>query len=154
MIGKIICRTPFSFTGVHSCSNLVVFCSDFRFRRATEKLERFLGIHGNADALQIPGGIKTLNEETEGGHVSGWIRTLHKLHGTKNIFIIAHGGKCGAYVETGVEFGDEEEQQRFHEAQLRKAKCLIEKIIAGARVRMIFARLGKNDRRVEFVEIN
>jgi hypothetical protein len=154
MTEKIICRAPFPYGDIHRCSNLIIFCSDFRFRRAIEKLERVLEIHLNCDGLQIPGSIKSVNEESGDGMVSGWIEVLHKLHGAKNIFIIAHSAKCGAYTESGVQFTSEEEEQLFHEGELRKASGLIRQIILGAKVRMIYARLSKNRRQVEFVEIN
>jgi len=153
MTEKIICRAPFPYGEVHACSNLICYCSDFRFRRAIEKLERVLGIHLNCDGLQIPGSIKSVNDENGEGPVSGWIEVLHKLHGAKNIFIIAHAAKCGAYAESGIRFESEEDEQSFHEGELRKARGLIEGIILGARVRMIYARLSQNRRQVEFVEI-
>jgi hypothetical protein len=152
MTEKILCRAPFPYTGIHFCPNLICYCSDFRFRQAVEKLERVLGIQGKTDGIQIPGSIKSLNDESGEGTVSGWFQVLHKLHRAKNIFIIAHAANCGAYVESGTCFGSEKEEQSVHEGELWKARGLIEGIIPGAKVRMIYACLSKNRRQVEFVE--
>lgn len=148
---KAICRLPFRHEGIHICDYLISSCSDFRFEKGINKLLRVLGIE-ESDGIKIPGGIKAVNDPATEEYIRGKIGLLIEAHGTKNFLGINHSN-CGDYAKFGFAFTDFDEEQSFHFAELRKAKAKINRWFPGLNVHLIYARISKNKRHIEFVEV-
>ncbi len=146
-------KTPFNYKGVHNCEAVVLACIDFRFWKETMKfVEEELGIK-SYDFPKMPGAAKAINEcQNELDIPMKCIGVPCDLHHAEKIVIINHAD-CGAYGGS-VEFkGDLEAEQKFHEAELQRAR---EKIIANypeKEVILAFAKLVDGGESIEFVKI-
>jgi hypothetical protein len=143
-------KKKFRFKGVHHCDSVVLTCIDFRFWVETiDFLSRWHGVQG-FDFPSLPGSAKALNEDDS----LAWkcISVPVELHQIKNVYIVHHAD-CGAYGGVKEFDGDIEAEQKFHEAELKKAK---EKILAKfteVKVVMIYAKLVDSGENIEFIEI-
>lgn len=144
--------TPFKFKNVHECEAVVLTCIDFRFWKETvEFVELELGIK-NFDFPSLPGSAKAINECAENDVSISCIDVPCGLHHAKKIVIVNHED-CGAYGGSGKFGGNSEEEQKFHEGELKKAK---EKILAkypDKEVVLVYARLVENKDSMEFVVV-
>jgi hypothetical protein len=143
-------KTPFKFKDVHSCEAVVSTCIDFRFWKETvEFVELELGIR-NFDFPSLPGSAKAINESNGDDLAMSCISVPVELHHASKIVIINHQD-CGAYGGSGKFNGSDEEEQKFHEVELKKAK---EKILAKYPVKeviLVYAKLIDDKGNIEFV---
>ncbi|MFZ5982167.1 MAG: carbonic anhydrase [Patescibacteria group bacterium] len=145
-------KTKFSYNSIHHCEAVVLTCIDFRFWRETlEFIEEDLGIK-TFDFPSLPGSAKAINEcLTDTDLAMRCIGVPCELHEAKKIVIVNHED-CGAYGGSS-KFGTREEEQAFHEEELKKAK---EKILAkypNREVVLVYAKLTDNKENIEFVKI-
>jgi len=144
--------TPFKFKNEHSCEAVVLTCIDFRFWKETvEFVELELGIR-NFDFPSLPGAAKAINESNGNDLAMSCITVPVDLHHAKKIVIINHQD-CGAYGGSEKFSGSDEEEQKFHEEELKKAK---EKILAkysDKEVILAYARLVENKDSMEFIKL-
>lgn len=143
-------KIPFKFRDVHSCEAVVLTCIDFRFWRETlEFVEKELNLV-SFDFPSLPGSAKAINESNDETFVFGSISVPIDLHHAKKVVIVNHQD-CGAYGGSKKFNGDDDAEQKFHEAELRKAK---EKILAkypDKEIILIYAKMVDGKENVEFV---
>lgn len=145
----VLFRIAFLFFGIHKAKHLSILCSDFRFFKGTLKLYRKLDIDF-PDEIKIPGGIKSVAKQNE--LVLGWILKLHELHAFEEVILIAHS-ECGAY-KGEIDFENSEEEQLFHEGELRLACGIVKKLLPQIKsVKMVYAKLTPNGKLIEYEEI-
>lgn len=147
----LLCRLLFHLIGIHRTKVLSILCSDFRFFKGVLKLYRQLDI-GWPDEIKVPGGPMWVVKRER--LILKWVRLLCSKHGIEEIYLISHGGTCGAYAEEGSIFDNADDEQAFHEDQLRQAKEVILEMLPVVKVRLIYARFDEKGRHVEFIEVN
>lgn len=144
---------PFKFKDVHSCEAVVLTCIDFRFWKETaEFVELELGIR-DFDFPSLPGSAKAINESNGEDLAMSCISVPVDLHHAQKIVIINHQD-CGAYGGSEKFNGSGEEEQKFHEGELRKAK---EKILAkypSKEIILAYAKLVENKNSMEFISVS
>lgn len=145
-------KTSFKFKDVHTCDAVVLTCIDFRFWRETlEFIEKELGIR-NFDFPSLPGSAKAINEcMGEGDLAFKCIGVPCELHHAKKIVIVNHED-CGAYGGSG-EFETREEEQKFHESELQKAKNKLSEKYPDKEYILIYAKLVDDKGNIEFLTI-
>ena len=143
----------FKFKGIHHCDAVVLSCIDFRFWKETVAfVEDELKIK-SFDFPSLPGSAKAINESNDDVFVFGCISVPVELHHAEKIVIINHQD-CGAYGGSAKFNNDETAEQKFHEAELKKAK---EKILAkypDKEIILIYAKLVDDKENIEFITIN
>lgn len=145
-------KIKFNYKGVHACEAVVLSCIDFRFWRETiQFVESELGIK-SFDFPSLPGSAKAINECAEGDISLQCISVPCNLHHTKKIIIINHED-CGAYGGSGKFSEDQEIEQKFHEAELRKAKEKILSKYSDKEVILVYAKLVDDGENIEFLTI-
>lgn len=143
-------KTAFKFKGVHSCEAVVLSCIDFRFWKETaEFAEKELGIK-SFDFPSLPGAVKPINEDEE--LAMKCISVPCDLHHVQKIILVNHED-CGAYGGSA-KFATREDEQKFHEEELRKAKVKISEKYPDKETVMIYARLADENENIEFVKIS
>ena len=144
---------PFKFKDIHSCEAVVLTCIDFRFWKETvEFVELELGIK-NFDFPSLPGAAKAINESNGEDLAMSCISVPVDLHHAQKIVIINHQD-CGAYGGSEKFNENNEEEQKFHEEELRKAK---EKILAkypDKEIILAYVKLIDNKNNVEFINVS
>ena len=144
-------KNKFNYKGVHSCEAVVLTCIDFRFWKETvEFAEKELGIK-SFDFPSLPGAAKAINESDGEDLAMSCISVPVDLHHAAKIVIINHQD-CGAYGGSAKFSGDEEEQ-KFHEEELKKAKDKILEKYSDKEVVLVYARLVDDGENVEFVKV-
>lgn len=150
-------KTSFKFKDVHSCDAVVLTCIDFRFWKETlEFIEKSppaggLGIK-SFDFPSLPGSAKAINECMASSDLAmQCIGVPCDLHHVKKIVIVNHED-CGAYGGSG-KFETREEEQQFHEGELRKAKEKLSEKYSDKEYVLVYARLADNKENVEFIEV-
>lgn len=144
-------RLPFKFNNIHSCEAVVLCCIDFRFWRETlEYAEKELGLEC-FDFPSLPGGAKAINEDNK--LALGCISVPCDLHHVKKIVIVNHQD-CGAYGGSSKFNGDDAAEQKFHEAELRKAKEKIAAKYGDKEIILVYARLVDNKENIEFLTVS
>jgi carbonic anhydrase len=143
---------PFKFKDVHSCEAVVLTCIDFRFWKETvEFVELELGIR-NFDFPSLPGSAKAINESNGDDLAMSCISVPVNLHHAEKIVIVNHQD-CGAYGGSEKFNGNNEEEQKFHEEELKKAK---EKVLAkypGKEVILVYVKLVDEKDSIDFVKL-
>ncbi len=143
-------KLPFKFKNIHSCEAAVLTCIDFRFWRETlEYVENKLNIK-SFDFPSLPGAAKAINECVDGDIAMQCVSVPCDLHHVKKLAIVNHQD-CGAYGGSKVFNNDEMAEQKFHEAELKKAKDKILKKYPELEIILVYAKLINNCE-VEFVE--
>jgi len=145
-------KTQFKFKDIHSCEAVVLTCIDFRFWKETvEFVELEIGIR-NFDFPSLPGSAKAINESIGEDLAMNCVSVPCDLHHAKKIIIVNHQD-CGAYGGSEKFSGSDEEEQKFHEEELKKAK---EKILAkypDKEVVLIYAKLVDEKDSIDFVKL-
>jgi len=150
-------KIPFRYKGVHSCEAAVLCCIDFRFWRETvEFVEKSppaggLGIK-SFDFPSLPGAAKAVNESNDGDITELCTDVPCALHHAKKIIIVNHED-CGAYGGSS-KFQNGEEEQDFHEGELRKAKAKLSAKYPDKEIILAYARLVDNQENIEFVIVS
>ena len=146
-------KLPFKLKNIHSCEAAVLTCIDFRFWRETVKfVEDGLGIK-SFDFPSLPGASKAINEAQDGDITMQCVSVPHDLHHVKKAVIINHQD-CGAYGGSKVFNGDEAAEQKFHEAELKKAEEKILEKYSDLEVILVYAKLVDNWENIEFLTVN
>lgn len=145
-------KVEFKFKDIHSCDAVVLACIDFRFWRETlEFVEKELDIK-TFDFPSLPGSAKAINECFQNSDLAfQCIGIPMSLHHAKKVVIVNHED-CGAYGGSKA-FGDQKEEQSFHEKELKKAKNKLEDKYPGKEYILIYARLDDEKENIEFVII-
>lgn len=142
-------KIAFKYKGIHSCEAAVFCCIDFRYWRETvEFVEKELGIK-SFDFPSLPGSAKAINECTGGDITMSCADVPCNLHHAKKMVVVNHED-CGAYGGSS-KFQNSEEEQRFHESELKKAK---EKLLAkypDKEIILVYAKLVDDQENIEFV---
>lgn len=127
-------------------------CIDFRFWRETlEFVEKELGLE-TFDFPSLPGSAKAVNEcLAEADLAMQCISVPCQLHEAKKIVIVNHED-CGAYGGSG-KFVTREEEQKFHEEELKKAEEKILQSFPEREVILVYAKLDEAKENVEFLTI-
>ena len=146
-------KTQFNFQNVHHCEAVVLSCIDFRFWKETvEFIEKELGIK-TFDFPSLPGSAKAINESEDEKFVFGCISVPVELHHAEKIVIINHQD-CGAYGGSAKWNGDDEAEQKFHEAELKKAKEKITVKYPDKEIILVYAKLVDDKENIEFVVVD
>jgi hypothetical protein len=145
-------KTKFSYKDIHCCDAVMLTCIDFRFWRETlEFVEQELGIK-TFDFPSLPGSAKAINECLgENDLAMKCIGVPCDLHHVKKIVIVNHED-CGAYGGSA-KFETREEEQEFHEGELRKAKEKLIKKYPDMEYILIYAKLSDDKENIEFLTI-
>ena len=114
-------KVKFNYTGIHHCNAGVVCCEDFRFHPIFENfVENYLKLTAY-DMISVAGGAKAINKAKNGEDIAlKSIDVTFNLHQADKLVIINHRD-CGAYGGSE-KFATREAEQKFHFAELRKAK--------------------------------
>jgi len=147
-------KLPFKFKNIHSCEAVVLTCIDFRFwRKTVEHVEKELNIK-SFDFPSLPGAAKAINECLSNNDIAmQCVSVPHDLHLAKKLVIVNHQD-CGAYGGSKVFNGDEAAEQKFHEAELKKAKAKILAKYPDLQVILIYAKLADAGENIEFLTID
>jgi carbonic anhydrase len=141
-------KTAFKFKDVHFCEAVVLSCIDFRFWKETvEFVEKELGIK-TFDFPSLPGAAKAINESDGEDLAMSCISVPCDLHHVKKIVLINHQD-CGAYGGSG-KFQSEEEEQKFHEEELKKAKVKISEKYPDKEYVLVYAKLTDDKNNIDF----
>lgn len=144
-------KTTFKFKGIHNCDAVVLSCIDFRFWRETvEFVEQELNIK-SFDFPSLPGAAKAINECVDGDISMSCIGVPCDLHHVKKIVIVNHQD-CGAYGGSS-KFQNDEEEQKFHEEELKKAKNKLLDKYPDKEYILVYAKLADNGENIEFVTV-
>lgn len=145
-------KTAFKFKDRHSCEAVVLTCIDFRFWKETlEFVEKKLGI-GDFDFPSLPGSAKAINECINDSELAlSCIGVPCGLHHVKKIVIVNHED-CSAYGGSKM-FGSVEEEQKFHERELQRAKGKLLEKYPDKEYILVYARLVDHKENIEFVVI-
>lgn len=144
----------FNYKNIHSCEAVILACIDFRFWKETARfVEEKLGIK-SYDFPKMPGAAKAINECADDADIAmKCIGVPCDLHHVKKIVVVNHAD-CGAYGGSAKWGGDIEAEQKFHEAELRKAKEKISSKYSSKKVILVYAKLVDKGESVEFIGIN
>jgi carbonic anhydrase len=142
-------KLPFKCKNTHSCEAAVITCIDFRFWKETaEFVEKELGIK-TFDFPSLPGGAKAINEDV--GLAMKCVSIPCDLHQAKKIVIVNHED-CGAYGGSS-KFESSEDEQKFHEEELKKAREKITKKYLDKEMVLVYAKLVDEKENIEFIII-
>ena len=143
-------KTKFNYKNIHSCEAVVLSCIDFRFWKETaEFVETELGIK-NFDFPSLPGAAKAINDCLNDEDVAmKCIDVPCMLHHAKKIVIVNHED-CGAYGGSA-KFQSAEEEQKFHESELKKAKEKISQKYPEKEYILVYAKLTESKENIEFL---
>jgi hypothetical protein len=124
-----------------AADDLVVFCSDHRFRAGIEEfLTQGLRLNKNYDLLVIPGGPQclTLVEYLPKFSWAGWrwLRHLVEAHELKRLILVAHQD-CGWYTELPLH--DSAEPRKRQEQDLRKAQASLSREFPDLNIQSYYA---------------
>jgi carbonic anhydrase len=146
-------KQEFKYKGVHNCEAVVLACIDFRFWKETMKfVEEELGIK-SYDFPKLPGAAKAINECASDAEVPmSCIGVPCDLHHVEKIVIVNHAD-CGAYGGSGKFAGDAEEEQKFHEEQLKKAKAKLATKYGEKEIILAYAKLVDGGENIEFLRV-
>ena len=145
-------KLPFKFKNIHQCEAVVLCCIDFRFWRETlEYIEKELSIK-SFDFPSLPGAAKAINECADNDIAMQCVSVPCDLHQAKKLVIVNHQD-CGAYGGSKVFNGDDTAEQKFHEAELKKAKAKILVKYPDLQVVLVYAKLADAEESIEFVKI-
>ena len=145
-------KSNFKFKGVHDCEAVVLTCIDFRFWKETvEFVENQLGIK-SYDFPSLPGAAKAINESNGEDLAMSCISVPINLHHAKKIVLVNHAD-CGAYGGSKKFNGDSEAEQKFHEAELRKAKDKIFEKYPDKEYVLVYAKLTDDQKNIDFLVI-
>ncbi len=145
-------KLPFKYQNVHSCEAVVLTCIDFRFWRETlEYVEKELAIR-SFDFPSLPGAAKAINDcMSDQDLAMQCVSVPCDLHQAKKLVIVNHAD-CGAYGGAKKFNGDSEAEQKFHEAELKKAKAKVLAKYPDLFIILVYAKLiGSN---IEFLKID
>ncbi len=109
----------------HECENLVLMCMDFRFH---EKLAQVIGHSGyrQFDLLALPGGSKSVVDESSRGVMLAAIEIGVSAHKVKRVIIVDHVD-CRAYGGSEAFESPEAEELRHTEALLEASGIVRER---------------------------
>lgn len=146
-------KLPFKFKNIHSCEAVVLTCVDFRFWRQTlEFVEKELSIK-SFNFPSLPGAAKAINECVSDEDIAmQCVSVPYGLHHAKKLVIVNHQD-CGAYGGSKVFNGNKIEEQKFQEAELKKAKTKILGKYPELEVMLVYAKLADEGESVEFVKL-
>jgi hypothetical protein len=145
--------TPFKFKDIHSCEAVVLTCIDFRFWRETlDFVEKELGIR-TFDFPSLPGSAKAINESNGEDLAMSCISVPVDLHHVQKIIVVNHQD-CGAYGGSEKFNGNDEEEQKFHEEELKKAKDKILAKYPDKEIILIYVKLVDEKENSEFVKVS
>lgn len=146
-------KLPFKFKNVHACEAVVLTCIDFRFWRPTlEFIEKELAIK-SYDFPSLPGAAKAINSCSDDSEVPmQCVSVPCNLHHAKKLVIVNHQD-CGAYGGSKKFKGDEQAEEKFHEAELMKAKMKILENYPDLQVILVYAKLVDDGKNIEFLTI-
>ncbi len=128
----------------HTCKALVVHCIDFRLQKAIKKYLEEHGLLGNCDIVSVAGGVKNHD------FVMSQIEVSQRLHNISQVILMNHTD-CGAYGGK-VAFVSDEEENRTHEADLKKAKDAVLTKYPGLKIKAVIGRILPESQ-VKFEEI-
>lgn len=119
----------------HPVDNILVYCSDHRFRPITNYWIK-TQLDDDADELKWPGGVKLLNssDETTVDDTIKAIALLAKGHKAKTIHLLNHLD-CSAYGGSSRHV-NETAERKFHEKELRQAAGTVAKHLPDIKVRI------------------
>lgn len=125
----------------HHCSNLLIRCMDFRFHRDLDQLiQEFYseeGGFGDYDSPGVGGGAsKAIIDEVSQPVVFGAINIAKEKHQIERIIVVDHID-CGAYGGSS-RFKDQEEEEKFHVEELRKAKSILSQKYPDLKIEILF----------------
>jgi len=116
-----------------------------------EFVEQELGIK-TFDFPSLPGSAKAINECLgENDLAFQCIGVPCELHHAKKIVIVNHED-CGAYGGSA-KFESSEEEQKFHEEELEKAKAKLVDKYPEKEYILVYARLADEKENIEFLKI-
>lgn len=145
-------KIKFNYKNIHACEAAVLTCIDFRFWRETlEFIEKELGIK-SFDFPSLPGAAKAINECAVGDIAMQCISVPCDLHHVKKLVIVNHQD-CGAYGGSKVFGGNEAEEQKFHEEELKKAKAKVLNKYPGLEIILVYAKLVDNCENIDFLTV-
>jgi len=146
-------KLPFKFKNIHSCGAVVLTCIDFRFWRETlEFVEKELSIK-SFDFPSLPGSAKAINGFVDGDIAMQCVGVPYDLHHARKLAIVNHQD-CGAYGGSEVFNGDEIAEQKFHEAELKKARIKILAKYPELKVILVYAKLADAGENIEFLVVS
>jgi hypothetical protein len=151
MASKAVMKVPFGFKGVKHCIAVVLMCLDFRFRKQTLYFVREYLQMIAFDLAGLPGSSDKLNKESI--TAESCLSVPCDFHDVKKI-VIVHHEDCTAYGGSERFGGDKEEEARFHERELKKARKKIAAKYPKKEVILVYARLVDNDENIEFVIVD
>lgn len=142
-------KLPFKHKENHKCEAVVLTCIDFRFwKETTEFVEKELGIK-SYDFPSLPGAAKAINGSNGTDLAMSCISVPCDLHHAQKIIIINHQD-CGAYGGSA-KFSNSEEEQKFHESELIKAKNKILEKYPEKEYILVYAKLVDEGEDIEFL---
>lgn len=122
----------------HRCKAIVLHCMDYRLQAELRRfLTEDLNLDGRYDAMALGGSCQPLARPSD---APGKELILHEiglcvsLHGTREAILINHQN-CGAYLP----FADAMSERVQHEADLQKARQVIQSVYPDLDVRLFFA---------------
>jgi len=143
----------FKFKNIHFCEAVILSCIDFRFwKEIVEFVENELGIK-SFDFPSLPGAAKAINESLDGDISQQCISVPIELHHAQKIVIINHED-CGAYGGSEKFGGDRDEEQKFHETELQKAKEKLKAKYPDKEIILAYAKLTSDGENIEFILID
>lgn len=147
-------KLSFKYKNIHTCEAVVLTCIDFRFWRETvEFVDRELGLK-SFDFPSLPGAAKAINDCPSGIDLAmQCVSVPCDLHHAKTLVIVNHQD-CGAYGGSKVFNGDEMAEQKFHEAELKKAKAKVLREYPELKVILVFAKLADAGKNIEFLTLS
>lgn len=122
----------------HTAKALVLRCMDFRFVTTLREHLLSLGLKDQYDLVCVAGSAKNMVDPFDAKDpefVMRQIEIARKLHSIQEVVVINHLD-CGAY---GKIFSTMEEERHRHEADLVKAKAMINQKFPELKVRMVLA---------------
>lgn len=141
-------KIKFNYKNIHSCEAVVLTCIDFRFWKETIGfVEDELGIK-SYDFPSLPGSAKAINESSD--LAMSCISVPCDLHHARKVVVVNHQD-CGAYGGSVKFNGDAEAEQKFHEAELQKAKNIILAKYPDKEVILVYAKLVDDGEDIEFI---
>ena len=144
-------KIKFRYKDIHSCEAVVLTCIDFRFwKEAVKFVENELEIK-SFDFPSLPGSAKAINESSGEDLAMSCISVPCDLHHAKKIVIVNHQD-CGAYGGSA-KFGNVEEEQKFHESELKKAQEKIAEKYPEKEYILVFAKLADDKDNIGFLTI-
>lgn len=123
----------------HHCTALVLHCMDYRFVQAIADHMESLTLAGSYDDVSVAGSCQPLSRPMDADGKEYILRqiTISKdLHMIRKVVLINHQG-CGAYPA----FDDPQSERVQHEADLKKARQVIEEQFPDLDVLLFFVTI-------------